>query len=82
MNGADALVAALRAHGVEWMATLCGHGLNEIYAACRRAGLRLVDTRNEQTAAYMAVAWARLTGEVGVCAVSSEAGTVFGMVKR
>ena len=71
MNGADALVAALRAHDVSWMTTLCGHGLNEIYAACERGGLRLVDTRNEQTAAYAAEAWGRLSGTVGVCAVSS-----------
>ena len=71
MNGADALVAALQAHGVTWISTLCGHGLNEIYAAGRRAGLRLVDTRNEQTAAYAAEAWGRLSGGVGVCAVSS-----------
>ena len=71
MNGADALVAALQAHGVTWLSTLCGHGLNDIYAACRRAGLRLVDTRNEQTAAYAAEAWGRLSGRAGVCAVSS-----------
>ena len=71
MNGADALAAALQAHGVTWVSTLCGHGLDEIYAACRRAGLRLVDTRNEQTAAYAAEAWGRLSGRAGVCAVSS-----------
>ncbi len=71
MNGADALVAALQAHGVTWISTLCGHGLNEIFGACGRAGLRVVDTRNEQTAAYAAEAWGRLSGGVGVCAVSS-----------
>ncbi|MFH1568678.1 MAG: thiamine pyrophosphate-binding protein, partial [Gemmatimonadota bacterium] len=71
MTGADVLAASLRAHGVEWISTLCGHGLNSIYAACRRAGIRLIDTRNEQTAAYMAECWGRLSGQVGVCAVSS-----------
>lgn len=71
MNGADLLAAALKAHGVEWMATLCGHGLNGLYVASQRAGIRLIDTRNEQTAAYMAECWGRLSGQVGVCAVSS-----------
>ena len=71
MNGADLLARALKAQGVEWISTLCGHGLNEIYAACQRAGIRLIDTRNEQAAAYMAECWGRLTGQVGVCAASS-----------
>ncbi|MEE2657491.1 MAG: thiamine pyrophosphate-binding protein [Candidatus Latescibacterota bacterium] len=71
MNGADTFTAALRAHDVEWVSTLCGHGLNEVYAACERTGLRIVDTRNEQTASYMAECWGRLSGKVGVCAVSS-----------
>ena len=71
MNGADALAAALASQGVEWMSTLCGHGMNEVYAACSRAGIRLIDTRNEQTAAYMAECWGRLSRQVGVCAVSS-----------
>ena len=71
MNGADLLAQTLASLGVEWISTLCGHGLNEVYAACGRAGIRLIDTRNEQTAAYMAESWGRMSGEVGVCAVSS-----------
>ncbi|MEW6754847.1 MAG: thiamine pyrophosphate-binding protein [Candidatus Latescibacterota bacterium] len=71
MNGAQLFVACLQAQGVEWISTLCGNGLNGILAACRQAGVRRVDTRNEQTAAYMAEAWGRLSGRVGVCAVSS-----------
>ena len=71
MNGAELLTAALQRHGVEWMATLCGHGLDPLFQAARKAGIRLVDTRNEQTAAYIADAYGRLTGRAGVCAVSS-----------
>ena len=71
MNGADLLAQTLASLRVEWISTLCGHGLNEVYAACGRAGIRLIDTRNEQTAAYMAESWGRMSGEVGVCAVSS-----------
>ena len=53
------------------MATLCGHGLDPLYHAAKKGGLRLVDTRNEQTAAYIAEACGRLTGRPGVVAVSS-----------
>ncbi len=71
MNGADLLAQTLASLRVEWISTLCGHGLNEVYASCGRAGIRLIDTRNEQTAAYMAESWGRMSREVGVCAVSS-----------
>jgi acetolactate synthase-1/2/3 large subunit len=71
MNGADLLVRELQARGVAFVSVLCGNGLNPLLAAADRAGLRLVDTRNEQAASYIADAYARLTGRVGVCAVSS-----------
>jgi acetolactate synthase-1/2/3 large subunit len=71
MTGAELFMAELKARGVEWISTLCGHGLGPLYAACQNAGLRLVDTRNEQTAAYMAECWGRLSRQVGVCMVSS-----------
>ncbi len=58
-------------HGVEWIATLCGHGLDPLHQAAQRAGVRLIDTRNEQTASYIADRYGRLTGRPGVCAVSS-----------
>jgi len=65
------LVEALRERGVEWMAALCGHGLDPLFDAATRAGMRLIDTRNEQTAAYIAEGYGRLTGRPGVCATSS-----------
>ena len=71
MNGAELLVQELSHRGVEFISTLCGHGLNPLYAACQAKGIRLVDTRNEQAAAYLAEAYGRLSRRVGVCAVSS-----------
>jgi acetolactate synthase-1/2/3 large subunit len=71
MNGADLLVKQLQSHGVSFMATLCGNGLDPFYAACKRHGLRLIDVRNEQAAGYMADVVGRLTGRVGVCSASS-----------
>ena len=71
MTAVEWFVRRLRERGVEWMATLCGHGLDPLFDAARRAGMRLVDTRNEQTAGYVAEYYGRLTRQPGVCAVSS-----------
>ncbi|RJS67921.1 thiamine pyrophosphate-binding protein [Candidatus Bathyarchaeota archaeon] len=70
-TGAEILASTLKDFGVEFISTLCGNGLNRFYIACRDSGIRLIDTHNEQAAAYMADAYGRLTGRVGVCAVSS-----------
>ncbi len=70
MTVADMLVEELQARGVRFIATLNGHGLDPLYLACRRAGMRMIDVRNEQAAAYMAEVAGRLTRSVGVCAVS------------
>jgi len=71
LTGAEILVSELKDHSVEFVSTLCGNGLNPFYLACQKAGIRLIDTHNEQAAAYIADAYGKLTGRVGVCAVSS-----------
>ena len=65
------LVDGLRQRGVEWISALCGHGLDPLFDACHRGGIRIVDVRNEQTAGYIADYWGRLTRRPGVCASSS-----------
>lgn len=70
-TAADWFVEGLKQRGVEWIATLCGHGLDPLFDAARRAGLRLIDVRNEQTAGYIAEAAGRLNKRPGVCASSS-----------
>ena len=70
MTAADLLVEELLARGVKFIATLNGHGLDPLYLACKRAGMKMVDVRNEQAAGYMAEVTGRLSRTVGVCAVS------------
>lgn len=70
-SAAEWFAAGLKQRGVEWIATLCGHGLDPLFHAARSNGIRLVDVRNEQTASYMAEAYGRLTRRPGVCASSS-----------
>jgi acetolactate synthase-1/2/3 large subunit len=74
MNGARQLVAILKAHGVQHVSVLCGNGLNSFLQACNDEGIRLVDTRNEQAAAYIADTWGAMTGRLGVVAVSAGPG--------
>ncbi len=54
MTGADLLVEELEARGVRFIATLNGYGLDPIYLALLKSGIRVVDVRNEQAASYMA----------------------------
>jgi acetolactate synthase-1/2/3 large subunit len=74
MNGAQWLVESLRQRGVERVFALCGNGLKPFLDACVDLEMPIVDVRNEQSAAYMADVWARMTGRLGVVAVSAGPG--------
>ena len=71
MTGGDLLVRALRDRGVDFIATVCGNGLDPILEACRVGGMRVVDARAEDAASYVAESYARLTGKLGVTTSSS-----------
>lgn len=70
-RGAQVLVRALEAHGVEYVFGLPGHGnmniLDAIYDS-NQISFKLV--RHEQAAAHIADGYARISGEVGVCCSS------------
>ena len=61
----------MRAHGVTTLFTLCGDHTNPVLDAADGAGIRLIDTRDERGAAWMAAGWALATGEPGVVVVSN-----------
>lgn len=71
MNGAEFIARTLKNIGVNFVSTLCGNGLHLLYPELVKAGIRLIDVRHEQAAAYIADTYARLTGSIGVCIVSS-----------
>ncbi len=73
-NGGDRVAAALHAHGVRTIFTLCGGHISPILVAAKARGLRIVDTRDEATAVFAADATARLTGVPGVAAVTAGPG--------
>jgi acetolactate synthase I/II/III large subunit len=70
VNGGQVLVKELEQFGVNAMFTLCGGHIQSILAAARDAGIRLVDHRHEQAAAWAAQAYGRVTGDVGVVVVT------------
>ena len=67
MNGADLLVAALENEGVKQIFGVPGEENLDIVEALRRSTIKLVVTRHEQAAAFMAATQGRLTGAAGVC---------------
>ena len=67
MNGADLLVAALENEGVAQIFGLPGEENLAMVEALRRSSIKLVVTRHEQAAAFMAATHGRLTGRPGVC---------------
>ena len=70
MTGAQALVRSLAREGVEVVFALPGVQIMHIFDALYdEPSIRLVLTRHEQTAAYMADGYARTTGKPGVCLV-------------
>src|SRR5687767_13525193 len=73
-NGAQLIVQALAEAGVRRVFSLSGNQVLSLYEALDRAGIEIVHTRHEGAAVHMADAWARLTGEVGVCLVTAGPG--------
>src|ERR1700746_346360 len=67
MNGADLLVAALENEGVKQIFRVPGEENLDVVEALRRSSIKLVLTRHEQAAGFMAATHGRLTGKPGVC---------------
>ncbi|XP_069864489.1 2-hydroxyacyl-CoA lyase 2 [Dipodomys merriami] len=73
-HGGESVAAVLRAHGVRFVFTLVGGHISPLLVASEKLGIRVVDTRHEVTAVFAADAVARLTGTVGVAAVTAGPG--------
>ncbi len=79
MNGAEAMVRMLQAHDVKHVFGLCGDTSLPLYDAMLQLdhGITHVLTRDERSATYMADAYARVTGKVGVCEGPSGGGATY-----
>jgi hypothetical protein len=64
-NAGQLALAALAGFGVDTMFTLNGGHVWPLYDAAVKQGVRIVDTRHEQTATWAAEGWAKLRREPG-----------------
>lgn len=74
MRGANLVTGALASAGVETIFSLSGNQIMPVYDACLDTGLRIIHTRHEAAAVFMADAHAQLTGTLGVALVTAAPG--------
>ena len=67
MNGAELFVKCLANEGVEYIFGIPGEENLAFLEALRKSDIRLIVTRHEQAAGFMAATYGRLTGKPGVC---------------
>jgi acetolactate synthase I/II/III large subunit len=67
MNGAELLVSCLENEGVKIIFGIPGEENLVFLEALRKSSIRLILTRHEQAAGFMAATYGRLTGRPGVC---------------
>ncbi len=73
-TGAQLVISTLKALGVETVFGYPGGAIMPIYDALAGSGLKHILVRHEQGAAFAADAYARATGQVGVCMATSGPG--------
>lgn len=72
-------VAVLQDVGTDVMFTLNGGHIWPFYEAARERGMRIVDTRHEQSATFAAEAYAKLTRRPGLAALTAGPGVTNGV---
>ncbi len=74
IHGGQIVARALKNEGVDALFTVTGGHIVPILDGCVQEGIRVVDLRHEQAAAHAAEAYSRLTGKLGVAAVTAGPG--------
>ena len=76
VNGSYLIARTLKEEGVDTLFYLMGGPDFDIVMSCQDFGIRTIDFRHEQAAAFAAHAYARVTGKPGVCTAASGPGTL------
>ena len=79
VHGGQLIARRLKGQGVTKLWTLSGGHIFPIYDGCREEGIDIVDVRHEQTAAFAAEGWSKVTRELGVCALTAGPGVTNAM---
>jgi len=67
MKASDLFIRCLENEGVEYIFGVPGEENLDLLDSLSRSSIRLILTRHEQTAGFMAATYGRLTGKTGVC---------------
>src|SRR4051812_26836068 len=78
MTASDILIERLIDWGVDTIFGLPGDGINGVMEALRthQERIRFIQVRHEEAAAFMACAYAKFTGRLGVCLATSGPGGI------
>jgi pyruvate dehydrogenase (quinone) len=78
IDASDVLVERLLAWGVDTIFGLPGDGINGVFEALRKQKdkIRFIHVRHEEAAAFMACAYGKFTGRLGVCIATSGPGGI------
>jgi acetolactate synthase-1/2/3 large subunit len=79
VHGGRIVAQTMRSRGVSHLFTLSGGHLFSIYDGCKEEGIKLIDVRHEQSAAFAAEGFAKATRRVGVAALTAGPGVTNGM---
>jgi thiamine pyrophosphate-dependent acetolactate synthase large subunit-like protein len=74
LTGSEILARCLRKEGTENLFFLMGGPMLLAESSCIKEGIRMIDVRHEQAAAFMAQAYSRLLQKPGVCMAASGPG--------
>ena len=73
-HGGNSVAEVLSRHNVKWIFTLCGGHISPILTGCNELDIRVIDVRHESTAVFAADSISRLSGTIGVAAVTAGPG--------
>ena len=76
ISGNHLIAKTLKEEGVDTLFYLTGGPSFDIVMSCQDLGIRTLDFRHEQAAAFAAHAYSRVTGKTGVVTASSGPGTL------
>ncbi len=74
VNAGELIALALKRAGVSHLFTLNGGHIWSVLIGAQEQGLRIIDVRHEQAAAFAAEGWAKVTRQCGVAAVTAGPG--------
>src|SRR5438477_5697259 len=78
LNASDVLVETIYDWGIDTIFGIPGDGINGVIEALRkrRDKIRFIHVRHEESAAFMACAYAKFTGKIGCCLATSGPGGI------